>query len=101
LFIRISAALRDFMLTAMPMPKQTYQNYWTLDMLDIRQLKTLAAIKETGSLAEAAERLHLTQSALSHQLKDLENLLDLPLLIRKTRPPRFTKAGERLLAFSR
>ena len=52
-------------------------------MLDIRQLKTLAAIKETGSLAEAAERLHLTQSALSHQLKDLENLLDLPLLIRK------------------
>jgi len=69
-------------------------------MLDIRQLKTLAAIKETGSLAEAAERLHLTQSALSHQLKDLENLLDLPLLIRKTRPPRFTKAGERLLALA-
>lgn len=69
-------------------------------MLDIRQLKTLAAIKETGSLVEAAERLHLTQSALSHQLKDLENILDLPLLIRKTRPPRFTKAGEHLLALA-
>ncbi len=66
-------------------------------MLDIRQLKTLAAIRDTGSLAEAAERLHLTQSALSHQLKDLESILALPLLIRKTRPPRFTKAGERLL----
>lgn len=66
-------------------------------MLDIRQLKTLAAIRDTGSLAEAAQHLHLTQSALSHQLKDLENILDLQLLIRKTRPPRFTKAGERLL----
>lgn len=69
-------------------------------MFDIRQLRTLAAIRDTGSLADAAERLHLTQSALSHQLKDLENLLELPLLVRKTKPPRFTKAGERLLALA-
>ncbi len=68
--------------------------------LDLRQLRTLAAIRDTGSLAAAAERLHLTQSALSHQLKDLESDLDLALLVRKTRPPRFTKAGERLLALA-
>ncbi|PTQ90143.1 LysR family transcriptional regulator [Agitococcus lubricus] len=69
-------------------------------MFDLRQLKTLVAIRDTGSLAEAAQRLHLTQSALSHQLKDLEHVLDLTLLVRKTRPPRFSKAGEALLALA-
>jgi len=69
-------------------------------MLDIRQLRTLAAIRDAGSLAGAAEQLHLTQSALSHQLKDLETSLGLALLVRKTRPPRFSKAGERLLALA-
>ncbi len=73
---------------------------WVNIMIDLRQLRTLAAIRDAGSLAEAAERLHLTQSALSHQLKDLETTIDLPLLVRKTRPPRFTKAGERLLALA-
>lgn len=67
-------------------------------MIDIRQLRTLQAIREAGSLAAAAERLHLTQSALSHQLRELEAWLDSPVLIRKTRPPRFTRVGERLLA---
>lgn len=66
-------------------------------MIDIRHLRTLAAIRETGSLAEAAERLHLTQSALSHQLKGLEEVIGLSLFARKTYPPRFTRAGERLL----
>jgi len=68
--------------------------------LDLRQLRTLIAIRDTGSLAAAAERVHLTQSALSHQLKDLETSLNLSVLLRKTRPPRFTKAGERLLALA-
>jgi LysR family transcriptional regulator for metE and metH len=66
-------------------------------MIDIRHLRTLMAIRETGSLAEAAERLHLTQSALSHQLKGLEDDLGLSMFARKTYPPRFTRAGERLL----
>jgi len=66
-------------------------------MIDIRHLRTLTAIRETGSLAEAAERLHLTQSALSHQLKGLEEVIGLSLFARKTYPPRFTRAGERLL----
>jgi LysR family transcriptional regulator for metE and metH len=66
-------------------------------MIDIRHLRTLAALREAGSLAEAAERLHLTQSALSHQLKGLEDDAGLSLFVRKTNPPRFTRAGERLL----
>ena len=55
------------------------------------------ALRDTGSLVEAADRLFLTQSALSHQLKDLEDRLDCTLFIRKTKPPRFTSAGRRLL----
>ena len=66
--------------------------------MDIRQLRTLKAIHDTGSLVAAAERLHLTQSALSHQLRELEAEVDAVVLIRKTRPPRFTQIGERLLA---
>lgn len=66
-------------------------------MLELRHLKTLLALRESDSLVEAAERLHLTQSALSHQFKELEDRLGLPLFIRKTKPVRFTSAGLRLL----
>ena len=66
-------------------------------MLEIRHLKTLHALREADSLVEAAERLHLTQSALSHQFKELEERLGLPLFVRKTKPLRFTSAGLRLL----
>ena len=66
-------------------------------MIELRHLRTLAMLRETGSLVEAAERLFLTQSALSHQLKDLEERLECSLYERKTRPPRFTSAGRRLL----
>ena len=66
-------------------------------MIELRHLKTLTALRDTGSLVEAADRLFLTQSALSHQLKDLEDRLECTLFIRKTRPPRFTSAGRNLL----
>ncbi|MFN3236177.1 MAG: LysR family transcriptional regulator [Pseudomonadales bacterium] len=66
-------------------------------MIELRHLKTLVALRDTGSLVEAADRLFLTQSALSHQLKDLEDRLNCQLFIRKTKPPRFTSAGRRLL----
>lgn len=65
--------------------------------LELRHLRTLAALRDTGSLVEAAERVSLTQSALSHQLKDLENRLGCALFVRKTRPVRFTSAGARLV----
>lgn len=69
-------------------------------MIEIRHLKTLAALRDAGSLVEAAERIHLTQSALSHQIKDLEERLNCSLFIRKTRPICFTSAGQRLLALA-
>jgi len=70
-------------------------------VLELRHLTTLQAIDEAGSLVEAAERLHVTQSALSHQLKDLEHRLGVALIVRRTRPIRFTTAGGRLLALAR
>lgn len=69
-------------------------------MIEIRHLETLAAIREGGSLVEASERLHVTQSALSHQLRELEDRLGTQLLNRRTRPLRFTTAGLRLLALA-
>ena len=63
-------------------------------MIELRHLRTLLALRETGSLVEAAERVHLTQSALSHQLKDLESRVESPLFIRKTRPVEFTHQPE-------
>lgn len=65
--------------------------------LELRHLKTLLALKETGSVSLAAKRVYLTQSALSHQIKLLEDQYGLPLFERKTTPLRFTSAGERLI----
>ncbi len=65
--------------------------------IELRHLRTLAALRDAGSLVEAAERVHLTQSALSHQLKELEGRVGCVLFMRKTRPVRFTSAGLRLL----
>lgn len=69
-------------------------------MLEIRHLETLSAIRATGSLQEAAETLHVTQSALSHQLRDLEVRLNVQLLNRRTRPARLTTAALRILALA-
>ncbi|KIE90333.1 putative HTH-type transcriptional regulator MetR [Actinobacillus pleuropneumoniae] len=65
--------------------------------LELRHLKTLVALKESGSVSLAAKRVHLTQSALSHQLKLLEDQYELTLFERKTQPLRFTPAGDRLV----
>ena len=44
-------------------------------MLELRHLNTLMALRAHGSLAAAADELHVTASAVSHQLKELENFL--------------------------
>lgn len=69
-------------------------------MLELKHLRTLCALRDGGSLVEAARRMHLTQSALSHQLKDLEDRLQVNLFIRKTKPIRFTRAGEHILSLA-
>lgn len=68
-----------------------------MSRIEIRHLRTLVALRETGSLVEAAELVHLSQSALSHQLKDLEDKLQCELFVRKSKPIRFTSSGQRLL----
>jgi LysR family transcriptional regulator, regulator for metE and metH len=65
--------------------------------LELRHLETLLALAETGSVSKAAERLHLTQSALSHQLKALENHFGAALVERNSKPAKFTSVGTRLL----
>jgi LysR family transcriptional regulator for metE and metH len=70
-------------------------------ILESRHLQTVAAIADTGSLTSAARRLHLTLSAVSHQLKELESLFGTSLFDRKARPIKTTAAGERLLQCAR
>ena len=65
--------------------------------LELRHLRTLLALSRTGSVSAAADEVHLTQSAVSHQLKLLESWYDLELFLRKSQPLRFSAAGERLL----
>ncbi|VEC01736.1 HTH-type transcriptional regulator gltR [Cedecea lapagei] len=66
-------------------------------MIEIKHLRTLQALRHSGSLAAAAAALHQTQSALSHQFSDLEQRLGFRLFIRKSQPLRFTPQGEILL----
>lgn len=66
-------------------------------MLELRHLRTLNALRSAGSLVRAAQLLNLTQSALSHQVKLLEERYGTPLFERKSMPIGFTAAGSRLL----
>jgi len=69
--------------------------------LEVRHLKLVAAVAEEGSITRAADRLHLTQSALSHQLRDAEEQLGVTLFERTTKKMKLTGAGERVLLSAR
>nr|WP_315431490.1 LysR family transcriptional regulator [uncultured Albidiferax sp.] len=68
--------------------------------LEFRHLRTLVALRDAGSLVRAAQLLNLTQSALSHQIKLLEDRYGAALFERKSVPPQFSAAGLRLLALA-
>jgi LysR family transcriptional regulator, regulator for metE and metH len=69
--------------------------------LELRHLRLVAEISDAGSMTRAAERLFLTQSALSHQLRDIEARLGTPLFSRVGRRMVLTAAGRRVLESAR
>src|SRR6266496_3336956 len=69
--------------------------------IEIRHLRLVSAVADLGSLTKAGDRLHLTQSALSHQLRDIESRLGAALFLRVGKRLVLTPAGERLLASAR
>lgn len=69
--------------------------------LDIALLRTFVAVADRASMTAAANALHLTQGAVSQQIKRLEDLFGDPLFDRGRRGLRMTAAGERLLGKAR
>lgn len=65
--------------------------------LEFRHLRTIRAIHQAGGLARAADILNMTQSALSHQVKGLEDQAGVDLFVRRAKPLRLSAAGLRML----
>ena len=66
-------------------------------MLELRHLKTLVALAETGNLSKAAKRVNLSQPAVSHQIRAMEEHYEIELFERKSDPLRLTAAGQRFV----
>ena len=65
--------------------------------IELRHLRTIRAIHQAGGLAKAAALLHMTQSALSHQVAGLEDQAGMELFVRRSKPMRLSAAGQRML----
>jgi len=65
--------------------------------IEFRHLRTIRAVHQAGGLARAADILHITQSALSHQIKGLEDQAGVELFVRRSKPLKLSAAGQRLL----
>ena len=65
--------------------------------IEFRHLRTIKAIHDHGGLARAADVLNITQSALSHQVKGLEDQVGMELFLRRSKPLKLSKAGHKLL----
>ena len=70
-------------------------------LIDVDQLRTFIAIAETGSFTKAAEVVNKTQSAVSMQMKRLEERLERPIFARDGRASKLTEDGQRLLDYAR
>lgn len=64
--------------------------------IEFRHLRTIKAIHDAGGVARAADVLNITQSALSHQLKGLEDQAGVELFVRRTKPLKLSAAGMKL-----
>ena len=71
------------------------------NVLDLDQLKTFVAIADTGSFTRAADTVHKTQSAVSMQMRRLEERIGKDLFVKEGRTNRLTEEGERLLTYAR
>jgi LysR family transcriptional regulator, regulator for metE and metH len=69
--------------------------------LDVRHLKLVSVLATTSNMTRAAQELNVTQSALSHQLRDIEDRLGTRLFERRSRKMALTPPGQRLLATAR
>ena len=65
--------------------------------IEFRHLRTIKAIHEAGGVARAADQLNITQSALSHQVKGLEDQAGVELFVRRSKPLKLSAAGMKLL----
>jgi DNA-binding transcriptional LysR family regulator len=72
-----------------------------MHLLDIDQLRTFVAISDTGSFTRAADVVHKTQSAVSMQMKRLEERVGRPVFERDGRASKLTEDGERVLDYAR
>lgn len=70
-------------------------------VLDLDQLRTFVAIAESGSFTRAADAVHKTQSAVSMQMRRLEERVGKPIFMRDGRQSKLTDEGERLLHYAR
>jgi DNA-binding transcriptional LysR family regulator len=69
--------------------------------LDLDLIRTFVAVAESGSMTVAANQLHMTQGAVSQQVKRLEAALDCALFVRKTRKLELSRQGEQFLVKAR
>jgi DNA-binding transcriptional LysR family regulator len=75
-----------------------HENIFDMQRLNLDQLGTFVRVVETGSFSAAAEKLGLTQPAISLQIRQLEKRLGIALIERVGRKARPTSAGNELLA---
>ncbi len=68
--------------------------------IDLQHFKVVAAIEKEGSMTRAAEKLHLSQSALSHHLKELEKNIGIKVFNRRNKKLWITEAGKKIIETS-
>src|SRR5271168_1236615 len=76
-----------------PQPLRGHPVAYDRPMMNLFDLEAFASVVETGSVVAASARLHLSQSAITRRIQNVENELNIPLLHRDARPLQPTKAG--------